>query len=70
MSWPPGSGSAAFGSFKQSGVILAPAWDWYCRRWPSQGVTRGVGLNHPVLDRLTDVLTARAQKIERLVAGG
>lgn len=31
---------------------------------------RGVGLNHPVLDRLTDVLTARAQTIEHLVAGG
>ena len=31
---------------------------------------RAVGLDHPVLDRMTEVLTARAQKIERLVAGG
>ena len=31
---------------------------------------RAVGLNHPVLDRMMEVLTARAQTIEHLVAGG
>ena len=31
---------------------------------------RTIGLNHPVLDRMATVLTARAQTIERLVTGG
>ena len=31
---------------------------------------RAIGLNHPVLDRMATVLTARAQKIERAVTGG
>ena len=31
---------------------------------------RAIGLNHPVLDRMTEVLTARARRIEPLAAGG